>query len=131
MLNIPESSFTLLFKEYFSTGLKKIYRGFWVTALREVYGSFFYYLTYESIVRHYSGEDRDSTDSEVFLLAGATAGVCYHLLTYPIDTIKSNMQLGKSWKESVANSLQVSKMAGFKVALLWAILVNSCGFWVY
>lgn len=55
MCSVAEGSFSLLIKEYFATGFKKIYRGFWVTALREVYGSFFYYLTYESIVRHYSG----------------------------------------------------------------------------
>lgn len=102
-----------------------------MTALREVFGSFFYYFTYESIVRLCTGKDRSKADSAVFLGAGATAGVYYHLLTYPIDTIKSNIQAGNNWKQAVANSLMLSKMAGFKIALMWAVLVNACGFWVY
>lgn len=41
------------------------------------------------------------------------------------------MQLGMSWKDSVSHSLHPSKMAGFKIALMWAILVNASSFWVY
>lgn len=59
------------------------------------------------------------------------AGLVYHLLTYPIDTVKSNMQAGMTWKESLKNSMTLSKLAGYKVSFLWALLVNACGFWVY
>jgi hypothetical protein len=131
MRNVSEGSLRLLFKDLFTFGLRKIYRGFWITALREIYGCFFYYFTYETMVRMNTGKDRDSADSKVFLLAGASAGVCYHCLTYPIDTVKSNIQLGMNWKEAVSNSFQRSKIAGFKVAMMWAVSVNSFGFWVY
>ncbi len=67
----------------------------------------------------------------IFITAGGTSGIAYHVMTYPVDTIKSNVQSGMSWKESVANSLTLSKMVGYKVALLWAVSVNSVGFLVY
>lgn len=131
MRNIHEGSLRLLFKDLFNYGPRKIFKGFWITALREIYGCFFYYLTYESVIRFNTGEDRDTANSKVFLLAGGSAGVCYHCLTYPIDTVKSNIQLGMNLKDAVRNSFQRSKIAGFKVAMMWAISVNSFGFWVY
>jgi hypothetical protein len=30
--------------------------------------------------------------------AGAFAGLVYHFFTYPIDTIKTNIQDGKEWR---------------------------------
>lgn len=67
----------------------------------------------------------------IFLGAGAAAGVGYHLLTYPLDTIKSNIQAGMGWSESLGNSLMVSKLNGYRVVLSRAMIVNAASFCVY
>ena len=102
-----------------------------MTTMREVYGNFFYYFTYEGMVRACTNNKREEADGKVFAASGAGAGIVYHLVTYPVDTIKTNMQVGLSWKEAVSNSLTLSKLTGYKAALPRAIIVNAGGFWVY
>lgn len=63
--------------------------------------------------------------------AGATAGLCYHLFTYPVDTLKTNIQAGMNWKEAVRSSLMFSKLNGYKVVLVRAALVNAGSFLMY
>ena len=63
--------------------------------------------------------------------AGGVAGVAYHLVTYPIDTVKTNMQTGMTFKNALQKTLDVQKLKGYKVVLLRAALVNSCSFMVY
>lgn len=128
--NIKHSSLGLLFRELITNGIRNIYRGYWATFLRETYGSMIYYATYEGCVRMASGE-REKASNWAFLGAGGAAGVCFHLFTYPVDTVKSNMQAGLGWREAFRNSLMVSKLHGYKVVLLRAMLVNACSFWVY
>ena len=53
-----QSSLTLFFKELAANGIKNIYRGFWLTMLREVYGSVCYYGTYEAMVRLETKDNR-------------------------------------------------------------------------
>lgn len=54
-----QSSIGLLMHTLFKKGIHSIYRGFWLTSLRQLYGSFFYYFTYESVVRLLSEQKRD------------------------------------------------------------------------
>lgn len=82
------------------------------------------------MVRSFSNR-REAATSFYFLIAGGLAGVTYHLLTYPIDTVKTNFQSGVGFKESVSKALEISKLKGYKVVLLRAALVNSCSFLVY
>lgn len=128
--NVKSSSLGLLFRELRTNGIRNIYRGYLATLLRETYGSVIYYGVYEGCVRSASKERVDA-DSWTFLGAGAAAGVFYHLFTYPIDTVKSNMQAGLGWGEALKNSLVLSKLHGYKVVLIRAMLVNACSFWVY
>jgi len=57
-----------------------------------------YYSSYESVVRAYTKNNREAATDLMFMNAGAVAGITYHLFTYPIDTIKTNIQNGLSFK---------------------------------
>lgn len=102
-----------------------------MTTLREIYGSMVFFGSYETVVRAYTGEDRSKANSLIFLSAGAVAGLNYSLLTYPIDMIKSNIQAGLDFRESLSNSMMFSKAKGFKVVLVRALIANSASFWTY
>lgn len=65
------------------------------------------------------------------MVAGGIAGVTYHILTYPIDIVKTNMQLGLNFKTSLRMALELERLKGYKVVLTRAVLVNSCSFAVY
>lgn len=65
---------------------------------------------------------------EHFLLAGAVAGLSYTLVSYPIDIVKTNLQLNKSFKESCRAALNISKLAGYKIVLTRSIIIDSCSF---
>lgn len=64
-------------------------------------------------------------------MAGGLAGITYHLLTYPIDTVKTNIQNGENFKNACKAAVEYSKLKGYKVVLLRAGLVNSSSFLVY
>lgn len=95
---ITESALSLLFREFGTSGIRNIFKGFWATAFREVFGTIFYYGSYESIVRAYTANNREIASNLVFMNAGAVAGLSYHFFTYPIDTVKTNMQAGLNLK---------------------------------
>lgn len=78
-----------------------------------------------------TGGRRENAGSFVFPVAGAVAGVGYHQLTYPVGTIKSNVQAGMGWEMSLTNSLVVSKPNGYWVVLARAMGVNASRFYVY
>jgi|688.fasta_scaffold2509316_1 hypothetical protein len=75
-------------------GFKNIFKGYWSTVVRETLGSIFYYGSYEAFVRYFSKNKREEATFGCFLAAGGLAGITYHLVTYPIDTIKTNIQAG-------------------------------------
>lgn len=66
-----------------------------------------------------------------FILAGALAGMTFHLLTYPIDTIKTNIQAGENLKRAVYAAFQYSKLKGYNIVLTRAAAINSSSFLVY
>lgn len=103
------SSFRLLFREIVNNGVKNIYKGGVATFLRETYGSMIYFSVYEGLVK-IAHERREKAGSWVYLGAGASAGVAFHLFTYPVDTVKSNIQAGMKFKEALSNSLHLSKL---------------------
>ena len=44
--NMKRGSLELIYKTLKKEGLRSVYRGFWLTSLRQFYGTFFYYATY-------------------------------------------------------------------------------------
>ena len=104
---MKQSSLGLLMREFYHNGVKNIYKGYWATAFRELTGASIYYLVYESIMRGLFGRNREKAGNWAFIGGGATAGICYTLVTYPTDTIKSNIQMGMKFKEAVGNGLRM------------------------
>jgi hypothetical protein len=129
--SLQQSALGLLFSEFRNNGVRNIFRGYWSTAVREVWGSIFYYGSYEAFVRSFAADGREEASTMNFMLAGGLSGITYHLLTYPIDTIKTNIQNGQSFKYAARAAVEYSKLKGYKIVLLRAALVNSCSFLVY
>lgn len=60
-------------------------------------GSSFYYAAYESTVRQickYREVSRGQANYIDYLLAGSIAGLSYWTVSYPIDVVKTKIQLG-------------------------------------
>ena len=125
------SSLGLLFQEIYRNGFSNIYRGVLTTIVREFGGAIFYFGAYETIIRAFTGEHRENAKSWMFLTAGALAGPCHSLFTYPVDSVKSNIQAGNNLRDSIKNSLKLSKMRGYKIVLSRSLLVSASSFWVY
>ena len=63
--------------------------------------------------------------------AGSIGGLASTIVTYPIDSVKSNIQAGMNFGEAVKNGLEWSKMKGYRVVLPRSMMASACCFWVY
>lgn len=111
--------------DYFKTQkqINKNYRykiekplGLSVTIMRESISIPIYFNSY-----YYINEKIDNS-----FISGGIAGILSWLIPYPIDTIKSRIQIGYSLKESIKLG---NYYKGLKFCLLRAFLVNSTGFY--
>jgi len=100
--------------------LKNSYNKIHIVALREVPANMCYFSTY-----HYLRKNGLSPG-----VSGAISGVCSWGLTYPMDTIKSRLQIHNnlSLKEAI---LEGSLYKGLLIACIRAGIVNFVGFEVY
>lgn len=90
--------------------------GFGVTVMRESIGIPIYFNSYYYI--------NDKINNS--FISGGIAGMLSWLIPYPIDTIKSRIQMGYSLKESIKLG---NYTRGLKFCLLRAFVVNSVGFY--
>lgn len=79
-----------LLKIYGNEGVKGVFRGFGVTVGREIPAFAVYFSTYELLTR---SDSNLPVSTWSMLFAGGLAGVASWTLTYPIDMIKSRMQV--------------------------------------
>jgi len=76
-------------------GLKGLYKGFSVTALREIPNYVAYFWTYEVFKRNLAKQQNISTDRlspTSLFLSGGCAGVAAQVAQLPLDTVKSRIQ---------------------------------------
>ena len=78
-------------------GVRGVFRGFWVTAIRETPSFGLYFASYEVSCRFLQG-DAEECPTWVMLVGGGFAGMCSWLSTYPMDVIKSRLQADMSGK---------------------------------
>ena len=90
---------------YRKQGLKGIFKGLNITFLREGLGFGIYFSTYEWLTRN---NDSKPISTLHLLGAGGTAGAASWLFTYPLDVIKSR--------------IQIDGMSGMKILLLLFLL---------
>lgn len=71
-------------------GFKGVFKGYGITVCREIPAFSSYFLTYEYLTRN---ESNLPTSTPMMLFAGGFAGTVSWVLTYPIDVIKSRLQV--------------------------------------
>ncbi|EEB15076.1 mitochondrial carnitine/acylcarnitine carrier protein CACL, putative [Pediculus humanus corporis] len=87
---------------YRKQGLKGIFKGLNITFLREGLGFGIYFSTYEWLTRN---NDSKPISTLHLLGAGGTAGAASWMFTYPLDVIKSRIQIdGMSGNKQYQNS---------------------------
>ena len=131
---------------YSTQGLSGFYKGTLITDLREVPSITTYFITYRTIRKYINQWDGNSNRTSTILIAGAGAGVASWTAMYPIDVIKTNMQVSTQVNSSrsgrdtsvVKVALNLYKAHGFKVfyrglgtAVARAIPANAVLFYVY
>jgi len=83
-------------------GVKGVFRGLGITVAREVPAFGSYFLTYEMLTRT---EDSTRASTATMLFAGGVAGCVSWVIVYPVDVIKSRMQVdGMSGTPKYKNS---------------------------
>lgn len=93
-----------------------------------------YYGGYHVTLTRIFKQNRENAQVWAQVISGGTAGVLYMLYSYPIDTIKTNIQSGnkgfvemlrsKFWKTSNFKN-------GLKISLLRSFIVDATNFTVY
>lgn len=84
---------------YKTEGFRGVFRGLNITLLREGPGFGSYFVAYEYLTRR---ESTEPISTFHMLMAGGTAGALSWLLAYPVDVIKSRIQVdGMSGKSSL------------------------------
>lgn len=93
-------------------------KGFWLgqtgTFIREVGGSVAWFSAFEGVARAFIAQrqsaspsrkiSKDDLSSAEFMLAGAAAGICYTVILFPADCIKSTIQTGDELAKGKQNS---------------------------
>ncbi|KAJ7652893.1 mitochondrial carrier [Mycena rosella] len=72
---------------------KGVMRGYWVTVAREIPAYAGFYTAYEFSKRKFSAKYGDQLPVWTLLASGSTGGLAYWLACYPLDVIKSRVQL--------------------------------------
>eukprot|EP01129_Flabellula_baltica_P002517 TRINITY_DN1232_c0_g1_i3.p1 TRINITY_DN1232_c0_g1~~TRINITY_DN1232_c0_g1_i3.p1 ORF type:complete len:213 (-),score=22.00 TRINITY_DN1232_c0_g1_i3:122-760(-) len=123
-----------LFRNY---GIKSFYRGFVPTLLRNTPGDAVYFGTYEFLkwpLKEYLGYYPGT------MLAGGLSGLCFWTTMYPLDVIKSRMQLDqtKRYTSVLSTFRSILKNEGWKalwngypVVAVRTLLISGTGFLTY
>lgn len=118
-------------------GVRGLYRGFGITAIRDVPGFACYFVLYEAMVRTSSNPGAFHT-----LMAGGLAGVCSWIVSLPIDVVKTRLQAdGASHVPRYTGIMDCVKQSyraegltflthGMSSTLIRAFLMNSVCFYV-
>ncbi|KAK1225625.1 hypothetical protein PQX77_011425 [Marasmius sp. AFHP31] len=72
---------------------KGVMRGYWVTVLREIPAYAGFYTAYEFSKRKFTSKYGKDLPVWALLASGSTGGIAYWLACYPLDVIKSRVQL--------------------------------------
>eukprot|EP01041_Mallomonas_annulata_P008811 gene8811-18236_t len=120
-----------------SHGVQSLFRGFWPTLYRETPAYAVYFTTYQFLIvkmQIYSKLDSLS----ISFLSGALAGVCSWLVIYPIDVIKTNMQLRSASSNEISTMSMIRHLTtkygwrflfrGLNVTIFRALPVNAVVF---
>jgi solute carrier family 25 carnitine/acylcarnitine transporter 20/29 len=90
-----ENSLDCAKKLYRSGGIRSLYQGFTITLCRDIPASSLYFVIWELFVQHYTKDKptRHSLGMLEMMLAGGVTGTVGWFLVYPIDVIKTRIQI--------------------------------------
>lgn len=116
-------------------GFKRgIMRGYWVTVAREIPAYAGFYSAFEFSKRQFQSQYGEHVPIWALLTSGATGGIAYWLCCYPLDVVKSRIQLrptpptSRPW--TYINAELRSIVADSGVSGLFRGLSPSCKFFV-
>ncbi|CAH2351375.1 mitochondrial thiamine pyrophosphate carrier 1 [[Candida] railenensis] len=140
---------TVIRKILANEGVSGLWSGLSSTLIREVFGTAIWFSTYEYMTQVFrerriaKGGDENAENSDAELMfSGALAGVLFNFSTFPVDTIKSNIQTNDFDKAS-SSLLKVGKYIcqqpggmrnlynGLGITLVRAAPANAIIFYVY
>ena len=83
---------------YRKGGIRGCYQGFWVTAFRDTPAFGVYFATYEGLMNYVAKKEGKSREELSLMLVypffcGGTAGMFSWLFNYPVDLVKSRIQM--------------------------------------
>ena len=123
-------------KIYTHEGIRGIFKGLSITILREIPAFSSYFVTYELLTR---SSDNAPISTGTMLVAGGLAGTVSWVLVYPVDVIKSRIQIDGLTETKYENSLHCLKKSiasegygflyrGLSPTILRAFPVNAATF---
>jgi len=105
-----------------SEGFKGLYRGLGCTIIREFIGCSVFFGVYERSreILKPEGKRKENCDALATMTAGSLAGICTSLIIYPIDVIKSRVQMAIKENEfqMIKNEILSSGSRGLYSGLL-------------
>ncbi|KAI9473512.1 MAG: mitochondrial carrier domain-containing protein [Benjaminiella poitrasii] len=120
-------------------GLLGIYRGTWMTLLRDVPGYFGYFVCYEGTKRVFQSlKPNEQLSTSELLIAGGLSGIAAWIPSYPQDVIKSCYQNDPRYKTYRQVFYHILRMRGSRAffvgivpAMARAFPANAATFFVY
>lgn len=74
-------------------GLRGLYRGGWASVVRDVPGNAVYFVVYEGLKKAFTPPDEALPPIHWLVLSGGCSGVSYWTTIYPIDTVRTCLQI--------------------------------------
>lgn len=124
------------------SGVVGLWKGLGSTLLREINGTAIWFGTYEFLSEEFDKVSMIPKDANP-LISGALAGATFNLLTFPVDTIKSNIQTNDILRQlkdglnrvgyvSIIRSLGVRRLYnGLSITLIRSLPANAMIFYSY
>ena len=99
-----------------------LFKGLSLTVLRESFAFSLYFSSYNLY------KDKLPDNSSSIMLSGGFAGMTSWVFTYPVDVIKTRVQNGMTYKQSI---IMKQFYKGITICLIRSFLVNSVSFFIY
>ena len=91
-----QGNWATLMEAYRRGGVRGCYQGFWITAFRDTPAFGVYFATYETLM-HFTAKTKSTHKNDLSkgfaFIWGGCAGMASWLLNYPVDLVKTRMQL--------------------------------------
>ncbi|XP_047113163.1 mitochondrial ornithine transporter 1-like [Schistocerca piceifrons] len=95
-------------------GAMGLFRGLTSTMAREMFGNFFFFGGYEGARQLLTppGKSKDEIGAVRTMVAGATGGFVFWLVVFPVDAVKSRIQVGGLKEPMISVALRVARQEG-------------------